>query len=87
MEIPIVFNFFCDHVKEPGQIFIFHFFAFRVEIKPDQPEVIVSDTHMHLLKIVSHSLLRAFLVDKIQDCAILVVFLDVVVIFAGDFGI
>ena len=87
MEIPVILNLLGDHVKKSGQILVFHLLAFSVEIKPDKSEIIFPNTHVHTLEIVSHPLLRAFLVDKVQDCTIFVVFLDIIVIFASNLGI
>lgn len=87
LEVTKVLRVFADHVEQLGQIFILHVFALGMEIKPDQAHARFIDTVMHLLKVLSHSLLRSFFVDQVEHGAILIVLLDVEIVFAGDFGV
>ena len=57
MEVSIVLKLLCNQIKKPGKILVFHIFALSMEIKPDKPEIVLTNAHMHSFKIISHSLL------------------------------
>lgn len=55
-----------------------------MKVKPDVFEVGVGDLLVEFLEVLAETLLGAFLVDEVDDCAVLVVLFDVLVVLASD---
>ena len=58
-----------------------------MEVKPDKLKALFSHFFMHLFKVLPYSLLGAFLVDQVDQGAVLVMDFDVFIILPGHLNI